>query len=322
MNTAFVLGAGFSVDATDPKMPLATELRERVLSFIQFDRHSSYASHLEKSWEYPQGQFWTGLQQVDPEGRLQFEELFNELRRQHVTSTSAGPAYVAEWVLRIGVVRLLWCLHGLNPFPESCYRNFATCLGHRGHRNRVVSFNWDLVTEVALTQAGTSWSYSLSDQATVPILKPHGSINWNGYLRQGLQNDSGLWRPIGSGSCLSYPAVTRLNNPDQQGISPDLGYMIFPADPELPEHDQDIRLIWDDVEEALSDADKVVFIGYSLPEYDPWAANVFRAQIGGEVEVYNPSDQDRKKYRDLFGARIVREGDTFVSSPDASGRAA
>jgi hypothetical protein len=94
--------------------------------------------------------------------------------------------------------------------------------------------------------------------------------------------------------------------------------MIFPYD---SERDPDLRLIWQEVEETLSEAEKVVFIGYSLPEYDPWAVNVFRAQIGGEVEVYNPSDQDRKKYRDLFGARIVREDVTFASSPYASGRA-
>ncbi|MGD0222680.1 MAG: hypothetical protein ABSF71_10105 [Terriglobia bacterium] len=320
-NTTFVLGAGFSVDATDPQMPLARELRERVLRFIEFERHSSYAPHLDKSWEYPQGQFRAGLQQIDPDGHLQFEELFTEFRRQGVTSDSEGPAYVAEWVLRIGCARLFWCLHGLNPFPEWCYKNFASRLAQPGSRNTVISFNWDIVAETALVESRIPWSYSLYDPAIVPILKPHGSINWNSYLRRGFQNDSGLWRPIGPGSGLSYPAVTPLENPFQQGINPDLVYALFPGDPDLPEHDEDLKRIWEEAKIALQGSDRVVFIGYSLPDYDPFASTFFHEHVSSEVEVYNPSEADRQKYKQLFGGRIVQEGGRFSSSPYAASAA-
>ncbi len=300
-------------------MPLARQLREKVFSFIQFDRHSSYAAHLEECGEYPQGQFLAGLQEVDPDDRLQFEELFIELRRRGITSASEGPASVAEEVLRIGCARLLWCLHGLNPFPEWCYRNFASWLAQPGRRNTVVSFNWDVVPEVALAPSEISWSYSLSEPATVPILKPHGSLNWNAYLRRGLRNDSGLWRPIGPGSGLSYPAATPLKNTDQQGINHDLVYALFPGDPDLPEQDEDLRRIWEDVGAALSESDRVVFIGYSLPNYDSFASAFFDEHISSEVEVYNPSQADLQKYKKLFGARIAKEGGAFSSCPYATG---
>jgi hypothetical protein len=299
-------------------MPLARELRQRVLKFLDVDRHSSYAAHLDRCFEYPEGQFWAGLRQIDPSNNLQFEELFTEFRRQRVTSKSLGPAYVAEYVLRIGCARLLWCLHGLNPFPEQAYRNFARKLASPDFCNTVISLNWDLVIETALTESGFPWTYSLSNTGAIAILKPHGSINWNRYLREGLKNDSGLWQPIGRGSRLSFPIETPLKNPDQQGINPDLLYALFPGDPDLPENDEDLRRIWGEIGKAVSESAKVVFIGYSLPNYDSFAANFFHEHIQGTVEVYNPSDDDRQKYRRLFGTRIKGEGGAFSSSPYAN----
>jgi hypothetical protein len=209
---------------------------------------------------------------------------------------------------------MFWCLHGLNPFPESCYRNFASWLGRAGGSNTIASFNWDVVAATALTGGGVSWSYSLSQPATVAVLKPHGSINWNGYLRRNFRNDSGLWQPIGPGNRLSYPAETPLKNPDQQEINPDLRYALFPGDPDLPEQDEDLGLIWRDVETALAASDKVVFIGYSLPGYDCFAREFFRERTARkQIEVYNPSGVILQKYKTLFGADVRLHKDGFAS---------
>jgi hypothetical protein len=113
--------------------------------------------------------------------------------------------------------------------------------------------------------------------------------------------------------------VTPLKNPDQQGISPDLAYMLFPGDPDLPEQDKDLQRIWREVETALAGADKVIFIGYSLPDYDSFSSMFFGKHISGEVEVYNPSPVDQQKYKNLFGSRIVKEGGEFSLCPYAKG---
>ena len=315
MNTTFVLGAGFSVDAG---LPLMRDLRGRVLRFIEFDRHSSYATHLRPIYEYPQGQFYAGLDELDPSRELHFEELFSQLRRINGDPNYVGPAYVTEWVLRVGCARMFWCLHRLNPFPESDYRNFASWLGHAGGRTTIVSFNWDVVIETALTEAGISWSYSLSRPAVIPVLKPHGSINWNGYLRKSYRNDSGLWYPLELGSGLSYMAATPLKNPDQQVINPDLAYAIFPGDPDLPEQDEDLRRTWRDVKAALAASEKVVFIGYSLPDYDCFAGEFFREHTARkEIEVYNASDGDLQKYKRLSAAALGLHQAGFGSCPYA-----
>ena len=254
MNTTFVLGAGFSTDAS---FPLARDLRERVLSFIQFDRHSSYRVFLELgNGGFREGQFYAGLNEVDPRGNLQFEELFVQLRKLTGGPDYRGPASITERVLRIGCARLFWCIHGLNPFPEWCYRNLVSWLARDRGRNSIVSFNWDVVAETALTEEHISWAYSLSALHKFAVLKPHGSINWNGYLRQALKNDSGLWQPIAPGNKLSYLEATPLKNPGQQGINPDLVYVLFPGDPDLPGQDEDLQRIWKDVESVLAGSEE------------------------------------------------------------------
>jgi len=315
MNITFVLGAGFSVDAG---FPLMRDLRGKVLRFMEYDRHSSYRTHLDPIYEYPEGQFYAGLKEADPRGELQFEEVFSRLRNRVGEPSYDGPACVTEWVLRIGCARMLWCLHGLNPFSEPDYRKFASWLGHAGARTTIVSFNWDVVIETALTEAGISWSYSLSQPAVVAVLKPHGSINWNGYLRKDFRNESGFWRPIGPGSRLSCPCETPLKNPGQQEINPDLRFALFPGDPDLPEQDEDLERIWKDVELALADSGKVVFIGYSMPDYDSFAREFFRKHTARkEVEVYNPSDVDLQKYKRLSAAALRLHQEGFASCPYA-----
>jgi hypothetical protein len=47
-------------------------------------------------------------------------------------------------------------------------------------RTLVVSFNWDVLLESALQRAGREYAYLPTERSSgaVPLLKPHGSINW------------------------------------------------------------------------------------------------------------------------------------------------
>jgi hypothetical protein len=110
-----------------------------------------------------------------------------------------------------------------------------------------------------------------------------------------------------------------LKNPDQQGANPGLLYALFPGDPDTPEHDQDLMRIWNDVEKEVEASDKVVFIGYSLPDYDSFAREFFRKHLGRkEVEVYNPSEADLQKYKTVFGGDVGVHKDGFSSCPYAN----
>jgi hypothetical protein len=67
-----------------------------------------------------------------------------------------------------------------------------------GRPNAIVSLNWDLLAEKALTGSGIAWRYG-NQAPFVPIIKPHGSINWSKHLKEG-QAESPDWCPIAPSS--------------------------------------------------------------------------------------------------------------------------
>jgi hypothetical protein len=92
--------------------------------------------------------------------------------------------------------------------------------------------------------------------------------------------------------------------------------MLFPGDPELPQHDPDLKLIWSDVERAIAEHEVIVFLGYSLPEYDFSTAAFFqRVAARKRIEVYNPNAQHLDRFKAIFGSSARLFPQTFQDSP-------
>src|SRR5213078_444388 len=104
--TTFILGAGFSVEQG---FPLLRGFKERVLHYLEAERHPSYETFLQPDDLFPIGQFYAGLQSVDPGNNLGFEELLIALREHLVSANSMDACFTTDRVLRIGAARLLWC---------------------------------------------------------------------------------------------------------------------------------------------------------------------------------------------------------------------
>lgn len=305
ISRTFVLGAGFSAGAG---FPLVRNLKEQVIQHAQ-------SLHRCKPWFEPgnggfeRGQFYAGLEMVDQNGSLQFEEILIALANHLKGADEWDPSHRTFDALRDSCGQLLWKKQqSIEKVPE-CYENFARYwIGtHRfpGRVSAIVSFNWDLLIERALADSHLPWTYSNTHSA-ISILKPHGSINWNDYLTRGLKTEYSGWRPIGPDSKLSYDASNPLSNPDRDDINPNLRYMIFPGDPESDE--VDAERIWHWVSKAISEREGIVFVGYSLPEYDGFSLDFFeRLSVGKEIEVYNPSKEHLEKFRRLFGPRATLE---------------
>lgn len=98
----------------------------------------------------------------------------------------------------------------------------------------MISFNWDVPFERSLQDEQVPWFYSFMG-ACVPVLKPHGSINWNSYLMTVSTSDYLYWRRIGQNSEISVDVSQLLSDPDPDEANPAVRYMLFPGDPELPE---------------------------------------------------------------------------------------
>jgi hypothetical protein len=70
-----------------------------------------------------------------------------------------------------------------------------------------------------------------------------------------------------------------------------------------------------EVKRALQDCEGVVFIGYSLPEYDSYAAETFqRFTVGKEIEVYNPSAEQLGRFHDVLGDQVKLFAQKFEDS--------
>jgi hypothetical protein len=319
----FILGAGFSVAE---QFPLVRGLKERIIHFLEAERHSSYQVFLEPgSGGFRAGQFYAGLDSIDPAGSLGFEELLVSLRKRLETARDLDPCYITKDVLQIGCARFLWCIHNSIWTVSPCYQAFADWLrgGSPALPNTVLSFNWDLLVERSLSDSGVQWAYPISNPGCVPVLKPHGSINWSGHLRDGLRVEYAGWQPIAPGSKLCFDAWEPLSNPNKQEINSRLRYMLFPGDPELPKNDLDLRKIWSEASAAIKDRDVIVFLGYSMPDYDSFATEFFRQFAGSkQIEVHNPSAQHLERFRILFGsnARLFEQsfqGSLYARMPEA-----
>jgi hypothetical protein len=307
----FILGAGFSAEQ---QFPLMKDLKDRVIHFIEAEQHYRYVDHIRPDGNFPKGKFYEGLEYIDPEKNLGFEELLIKLSAH----LKYDPCYLTNQVLRIGAARLFWCITFFIERFEDCYTNFAHGLKKNEGEWKVVTFNWDILVEKSLSDIGASWRYSLTpNDKSIPIIKPHGSINWSSFAHNAIVSKYSGWKPIGVDSTLSYDACRPLENPDLADQNDNFRYCLYPGDLDWPEAHADLERLWKDVHGAIQSAEKVIFIGYSLPEYDSYAGSAFRELCKNKaVEVYDPSSATLERFHKAFPhAKLERLG--FKDSPYA-----
>lgn len=296
----FILGAGFSVEQ---QFPLMWNLKDRVIHFLEAERHYRYVDYIRPDHIFQNGQFYAGLEFIDPQKRLGFEELLIKLSDHLKLTEPYEPCYVTDKVLRIGVARLFWCVHFFIVHSKSCYTNFAQKLKNSEGKWRIISFNWDILVEKSLSEVGASWRYSSTpNDNTIPIIKPHGSINWSSYAQNSnIVSEYTGWKPIGPDSTLSYDSCHPLDNPDLGDHNDNFRYCLYPGDPDQPQTHEDLKRLWKEVNEAIQSAETVVFVGYSLPEYDSYAGQTFREFCKRKaIEVYDPSSITLVRFQKAF----------------------
>jgi hypothetical protein len=293
----FVLGAGFSVAKGFPLMRKGSngDLADRVVHFMLAERHPSYAVHLCANDVWDSGQFFAGLDKIDAERRFGFEELMDKLRNEAGRSANAFdcPEAVTYKKLKIGCERFFWCLQRRS-YHQGAYEAFARQLGdftRNGTAVTVISLNWDLLIEEALTAVQVAWRYELGDSRSIAILKPHGSINW---LRRG----GPIFRRVLPAANVYFDPHDSLVDPLQGQEALAQRWVIYPHDPETS---HDAALIRVQAASALAACSRVVFIGYSLPRYDMEAEQLFREHIANPaIEVHDLDQSTLNRYKEIW----------------------
>lgn len=166
-----------------------------------------------------------------------------------------------------------------NRQTKASYRAFIN--NHFRHGDAVVSFNYDTIFEKSLPREKQSYYEAVPNHnGFVPLLKPHGSINWSLTTHGSIRVCNNPDRPV-------IVAPTHLKfisgeNPDN--IECPIGYL-----------DQSIGIqdIWTEMEKRMKKARALVFIGYSFPIADLYFSSVLRSVLADsekkpKIVVVNP----------------------------------
>jgi hypothetical protein len=217
-----------------------------------------------------------------------------------------------------------------------------------GKRDAIVSFNWDVLLELAFRRNGIPYLYWHDSGGNV-LLKPHGSINWFALLdRELLSIDLRttnwdvfgpdrpyyllfLKDPLGSQGLGNSSPFVRMVLARVPAIVPPVASKMLsvggePADGWVENGHQDaMKLIWKTFREYVIDATQLVIIGYSLPGTDASSISVLRnfapdadAQRRKRVVIVDRNNATVDRYKRLVHPNSTLICDDFSSFDPAS----
>lgn len=288
----FVLGAGFSKSCG---YPTGKELFSIIFDYIE-----------QSKWQYFSDLKGICLEALSDLGvniskkeEVYFDELLLKIKKFSKVGTDRKGIYLSlKMVLTETARSYFYKILKKNPEKIKPVLNFISKLNKKvklSDSDIIVSLNWDLLIEYSISRLGYTFSYDLYN-GDIPILKPHGSINWR--------------------RCVStYEGIRIINgfedyDPEHKVKNAQL--MIMPGDEERQQI-RKLKTIQNQVEKVLTQTEAIIFIGYSMPCYDMYVKDMINKNIvprirkdlmPSKIYVINPDLEVIGKYKDLFGKDI------------------
>lgn len=214
--------------------------------------------------------------------------------------------------------------------PKNTYSKFIRKLFHKGHfkdeEYAFINFNYDILLDRALMdleehkimidyrirfanenkdgQGGNFQKWFTASDKSVKYLKPHGSLNWMHCSTCGsmyiLGNEkSQVFR---TGYIQTKESCVKDNTPLDCVLEP----------PSFFKKYKNIYLqnIWNDMEQVLFQAERIIFLGYSLPDADMWTKYVLKRSCFGKkkhITVVNKSNREEEKFNRFLGQIDFKE---------------
>ena len=285
-----------------------------------------------------------GLEMTSAEQSVDYEELLNRLNSGALRYLELAGVSPPESPRRRAVSL---ALRGLHDFVLDRCKSVADKRGPFDllvqavdARSVIVSFNWDVLLELAVLRAGREYSYLPPGFRAdgVLLLKPHGSINWFALLdREGLSvnESSNLWvigPHIGSYMCykkspldpvdFSKTTVEYVLSPTPAIVPPSATKILdvggVPRDGFVAHgHDLTMQATWLTVAQAIDRARQLVVIGYSLPGTDGATIELLKFFSGQaskkrEVLVVDPNPAVIERYRMILDVEVSQIGADFA----------
>lgn len=205
---------------------------------------------------------------------INVEEVFTFLSERISSPATSGSlkSYLQEiWPALIRSVARTFKKFPANTKTRATYHKFENQY-LRSH-DAVISFNYDTVFEDSIKR---EWHYSaIHTPAGLPIIKPHGSINWERKDNSIILSTDSQSPIIVAPSHLKFTAFAGPENP--------AGY--------LNQH-RLLDKIWSSMEKQIIQSKALVFIGYSFPEADLYFSSVLRTALSisssKQIVIVNP----------------------------------
>jgi hypothetical protein len=318
----YVLGAGASAPYG---LPLLRSLTWELAQSLGRSSRTLFISALHECFgQSPRG----------PHDSPDFEEFLNRLDPRALRYLEAADAAKAS--LRPKAAEL--ALRSLRTFIRDKCLSLAKCHGPYDRLVQainddtiVISFNWDVLLELAFRRARRAYSYfpsSNSASGSALLLKPHGSINWFALLqRQGIHiTGRSNVRPIGNLSNFLCHIAEPLQLPRFGGRGTMLQASLATVPAIVPPaaskllsvggvpgdgfveagHTSAMKAIWATASNALESAREIVIIGYSMPGTDAASiamlkhAAALRSRRLTHVFLVDPCKDVEERYRDVL----------------------
>ncbi|MCH8914410.1 MAG: SIR2 family protein [Thaumarchaeota archaeon] len=272
----YVLGAGFSNGA---KLPISSEfLIDDSFDYLKNKLKDSHSKkRIEKIQRYVQFRLDNGYFANNIEEVLNHVATANYLFMESVSDKNES--YSADDIFD----NLLWYITCLinektTDIVKRIPKEYSTFLKHV-HKNNypIITFNYDLIVENTLHNIDLDFQYGIEednlDDDFQLILKLHGSLNWshcnkcgpvNMYDRVLVYGNNSLLCPICKSKSISSILIPPVVYKDSYYNDQLFGSLV--------------RESWSVAREVLSEAKKIVFIGFSMGE-DAYAKELFKLSL-------------------------------------------
>lgn len=335
----YVLGAGFSKSYHPGFVPLMADFLQIAKTNARYDllgRHSNLAQFIARYFGYAE---YHDLEKV--------MSFLSAPAQDEAPIDSANRAVLYDELLRV-IQDTLAHIHltAASETTRSIYEAFAQMLVTS--RSLVISLNYDLVLDSLLYKTGEWIGYDgygadipsafqalprptrreLNDyvppedkRSKTYLLKLHGSINWGvptihtGTDSMIYQDPHGCYHAGYLGGARTGPSPLHDTSISPAQFPLTMRFKPFLVPPILDKtsllDSRPLRVLWNMASAAITDADELVFVGYSLPMTDFATEFLFRRAVrrskNKRVTVVAP-DAERTllpRYRDVFGDHVV-----------------
>jgi hypothetical protein len=344
--TVFILGAGASRAAGGPLMSDFIECAIKIHSRNESGWAYTHFERIMKARRKLQRAFAKSSIDLDNIENLfstfEMASLIGRLSDLDETEAAELPRSLRYLIMRTLEQSILFPInaqdqHIAAPYPYQAFAELLLALSRSKEAApvSVINFNYDLCLDYALCFEGRPISYGLErgeqTRNALRVFKVHGSLNWfrdqttGGVKAEPVQPlpMRTYWDRLG----LNYPAERPVDcmeiiyGPQQWGeaLCPDP--VIVPPTLNKGWYQQQLKSVWRDASMALSTAENIFVIGYSLPLSDQFFRSFYSLSMISESIVdrfwlFDPTNRDDvvERFTSLLGPAITSR-DKFKFSP-------